>query len=107
MLNFNSPTSAANKGTPMPTPHSSSPKADFERLLKESDYLNSIIQAHRSATERIITALIQELAGTDPERFAAALKALKKAEQTTLEPSVDTEIRRMARGIRDRVQSNK
>jgi hypothetical protein len=74
-------------------------------LLKKSNYFNDIIQTHRAATERVIASLITSLTAGDPIREASALQGLKDAEAGTGQPSLDTEVRRLVRGIRAELQN--
>lgn len=79
--------------------------AQLEVLLKRSDYLNDIMQTHRVATERVLLCLIEEMVDGNPERMQGVIRALKKAEKRSRHPSVDSEVRRLALGIKTGIQN--
>lgn len=77
----------------------------LEALLSRSTYLNDLMQAHRTATERVFLCLIEEMVDGDPERLQGVIRALKKAEGRSRYPSIDSEVRRLALGIRAGLQN--
>ncbi|WP_246795645.1 hypothetical protein [Burkholderia perseverans] len=78
--------------------------ADFERLLKSSHYLNSIIASHREATADILAAFISLLAQSsalEPARVAALLSTL---DQSMDRPSDDSTRRVLIQALREKLQ---
>jgi len=78
---------------------------EFERLLKQSDYLHSIITSHREATAAIfadVLALLVQSSALEPARVLAQLDAL---DQETDRPSEDSSRRVLIAAIRDRMKS--
>ncbi|QTD91774.1 hypothetical protein [Burkholderia anthina] len=80
--------------------------AEFERLLKQSDYLHSIITSHREATAAIfsdVLSLLVQSGSLEPARVLAQLDVL---DQDTDRPSEDSTRRVLIQAIREKMKSS-
>jgi hypothetical protein len=75
-------------------------KHQFEELLKQSDYLNSVLESHRIATAETIALLIKHLAADDANRAQVITSLLSDLNQPTNRPSIDGSRHRLAVAIR-------
>ncbi|MGZ9713918.1 hypothetical protein ACXX82_24275 [Glaciimonas sp. GNP009] len=79
-------------------------KRRINSYLKDSDFLNDVINTHRLGTQRIILALINALTKQDPDNLKIIKTALDAADVNSTSPSIDSEVRRMTRSIRGEIQ---
>jgi hypothetical protein len=80
-------------------------KVQLEKLLKTSDYFNSVITSHRTATAQAMAIMFKALLKHDPtlvEPIAAAINEIDT--KTYRSPSVDGDRSLIARELRAEMQ---
>ena len=77
----------------------------LNELLKQSDYLNSIIDSHRVATAQAIAILVKAIVKHDPSFGTVVCDALNEIDSKTFASvSVDGDRALLARSIRGQLQ---
>lgn len=82
-----------------------SARAQFEKLLKESDYFLDIINTYRAATAQIIAGILLILHEKEYAGATEILSLLQKLEKGSGNPSIDVERRRLIALIRSALQT--
>lgn len=75
----------------------------FEQYLKNSDYFRDVVNTNRSAVADVFTVLVGVLREQDKVADPLIDQALKRLDESTRNPSIDVERRRIVALIRDRL----
>lgn len=76
-------------------------QSEFEKYLKNSDYLRDVLNTHRAGTAEVVAALLRFLVENEHVSMPAVRQFLKGLEDSTSGPSIDGERRRIVALIQD------
>lgn len=78
-------------------------QSEFEKYLKNSNYFADVLNTHRAATAEVVAAVIALLVENEHVPMPSVRELLKRLEDSTGRPSLDSSRRDLIARIKDRL----